>query len=152
MEATKADIIIRATPAQVMAVIADLPRYPAWSDGVVSAEVLEAYPDGRPRNVRMQMAVGPVSESCDLHYEWTGDDLVDWELISGGLISQLRGRYSCRDNGDGTTGVAYELELALTVPMIGTVRQRGERQILRAALRGLRRQVESLARAGESGD
>jgi len=144
MEATHADVLVHASPAEVMAVIADLPCYPLWSDGVVAAEVLERYPDGRPERARMRMVVGPFAEEFDLRYRWTGDEAVDWELTSGGLISQLRGRYTCQENGDATTTVGYELSLELTVPMIGTVRQRGERHILRSALRGLRRRVESV--------
>jgi ribosome-associated toxin RatA of RatAB toxin-antitoxin module len=142
MEATSAEITVRATPAAVMAVIADLPDYPSWSEGVVAGEVLQAYPDGRPQRGRIRVGMGPVNEDCELAYTWSGDDQVDWTLTSGGLISQLQGRYTCRDNGDGTTTVGYALSLELAVPMIGTVRQRGERQILRGALRGLRRQVE----------
>jgi len=146
MEATRAETTIHATPAAVMAVIADLPEYPAWSAGVVAAEVLQAYPDGRPQRARLRINAGPVSEQCDLQYDWDGDDQVNWEMTSGGLISQLRGRYTCQDNGDGTTTVGYELSVALAIPMIGTVRQRAERQILSTALRGLRRQVEAVAR------
>lgn len=141
MEATHAEITIHAAPSAVMAVIADLPSYPLWSVGVVGAEVLDAYPDGRPHRARIRMAVGPIVEECELDYVWSGDSAVSWQLVSGGLVSQLQGRYSCSDNGDGTTTVGYDLRLELTVPMIGTVRQRGERHILRSALRGLRRRV-----------
>jgi ribosome-associated toxin RatA of RatAB toxin-antitoxin module len=146
MEATSAEMTMHATPAEVMAVIADLPAYPGWSEGVAGAEVLTTYPDGRPRTGRLRVGIGGVSEDCELAYTWCGNDSVDWTLTSGGLISQLRGRYSCRDNGDGTTTVGYELRLELAVPMIGTVRQRGERQILRSALVGLQRRVESIPR------
>ena len=142
MEATTATTTIRATPAAVMAVIADLPAYPEWSDGVVSAEVLEEDAQGRPRTARMKMLVGPVNEVFELHYEW-GEDTVEWELTSGGLLSQLRGRYQCVGTDDGSTEVTYDLRLELALPMIGTVRQRGERQILNSALRGLRRRVEA---------
>ncbi len=143
MEATKAEITVRASPSEVMAVIADLPNYPSWSQGVVSATVLDTYADDRPRHVRMRIAAGPVAEVCDFDYTWFGDERVDWTLTSGGLISQLSGRYTCRDNGNGTTAVEYQLSLELAVPMIGTIRQKGERHILRSALRGLRQQVES---------
>lgn len=145
MEATHAEITIHASPAVVMGVIADLPSYPQWSIGVVDAEVIEADGDGRPRRARLRMAVGPIIEVCELAYQWHGDTAVEWELVSGGLISQLQGRYELADNGDGTTSVGYDLSLELTVPMIGTVRQRGERHILRSALRGLRRRVAQVA-------
>lgn len=144
MEATHAEISIDAAPDVIMDVIADLADYPRWSIGVVAAEVIEAYPDGRPHRGRIRMSVGPIIEDCELRYRWAAES-VEWELVSGGLISQLQGRYSCRPNADGTTNVGYDLSLELTVPMIGTVRQRGERHILRSALRGLRRRVAEVS-------
>jgi ribosome-associated toxin RatA of RatAB toxin-antitoxin module len=145
MEATHAAIAVSASPAAVMDVIADLPNYPLWSDGVVSAQITQREADGRPRRGRLRMSVGTITEDFELQYQWHGDESVEWEMVSGGLISALHGRYTCTDNGDGTTTVGYDLSLELTVPMIGTLRQRGERHILRSALRGLRRRVNETA-------
>ena len=41
MARTTSDIVIDATPAEVMAVIADFDDYPAWATGVRSADVVE---------------------------------------------------------------------------------------------------------------
>ena len=40
---TESSIVIEATPAAIMAVIADLAAYPQWSDGISSVEVLSLY-------------------------------------------------------------------------------------------------------------
>ena len=74
---------------------------------------------------------------------WSPPGRVEWELSTPGLITELHGRYICTDNGDATTDVAYDLSLELSVPMIGTVRQRAERNLLRGALKGLKKRAEA---------
>ena len=142
-EATHAEIVIGGSAERIMAVIADLPEYPKWSAGVRSAQVLQQFPDGRPKNVTLVLELGPIADSFGLEYAWQGNERVDWWLTDGTLLSDLRGTYACADNGDGTTTVTYDLAVELAVPMIGAVRQRGERHIVRAALRGLKRFVEA---------
>ena len=44
---TESSIVVNAAPAEVMAVIADLPSYPEWSDGVKSVEVTSEYEEDR---------------------------------------------------------------------------------------------------------
>ena len=48
-EQTTSSIVIDATPAQVMAVIADFPAYPEWAQGMKQVEVVEEGADGRAR-------------------------------------------------------------------------------------------------------
>lgn len=141
------EINVRASPAQVMAVIADLAHYPAWSEGVVSAAVVDREPDGRPRRAQMRLEAGGIAESCEFEYDWQGDSRVEWHLTSGTIISQLEGSYSCQDNGDGTTTVGYDLDLDVVIPLIGSVQQKATRRIVRSALRKLRDRVEEMAGA-----
>lgn len=150
VDLSHAEILVPATPEQVMDVIADLPNYPSWSAGIGSARVLEHFDDGRPRQALLGVDMGPFQDEYVLEYEWLGDRRVDWKLVQGSLITQLEGTYTCHDNGDGTTTVGYDLSLELDLPLIGTVQQRGERQITRSALRGLRRRVVDLV-GGEVG-
>ena len=39
-EQTESSIVIFAAPSVIMDVIADLPAYPQWSDGITSVQVL----------------------------------------------------------------------------------------------------------------
>ena len=56
---TESSIEINATPAQIMGVIADLPAYPQWSEGITSVEVLSIYEDdGRPADARFHIDSG----------------------------------------------------------------------------------------------
>ena len=45
VDQTQSSIVINAGPALIMNVIADLPSYPQWSDGIKEVVVLSLYED-----------------------------------------------------------------------------------------------------------
>ena len=139
---TSGSIDIDADAAAVMAVIADLPAYPEWSDGVKSVEVLTEYDDGRPGDARFTVESGPIKDSYVLAYEWEGDESVTWQLTEGGVLTAMDGAYVLTDNGDGTTHVDYRLQVGLSIPMIGMIRRKAEKVIVDTALKGLKARVE----------
>lgn len=139
---TTGSIDITADPATIMAVIADLPAYPEWSDGVKAVEVLTEFEDGRPGDARFTVESGPIKDSYVLAYDWNGDDSVSWELTEGGVLTQMDGTYALTDNGDGTTHVDYRLSVGLSIPMIGMIRRKAEKVIVDTALKGLKSRVE----------
>jgi ribosome-associated toxin RatA of RatAB toxin-antitoxin module len=139
---TESSIVIQATPAQVMAVIADIARYPEWSDGVKSVEVLTEYEDGRPADARFVLDAGAIKDSYELEYDWEDDSSVTWKLTQGQMLKALDGAYLLTDNGDGTTTVVYQLAVDVTIPMIGLIKRKAEKVIIDTALRGLKERVE----------
>jgi len=139
---TESSIVIHATPAQVMAVIADIARYPEWSDGVKSVEVLTEYEDGRPADARFVLDAGAIKDSYELEYDWEDDSSVTWKLTEGQMLKALDGAYLLTDNGDGTTTVVYQLAVDVTIPMIGLIKRKAEKVIIDTALRGLKERVE----------
>lgn len=146
---TQSSIDISATPAQVMAVIADLAEYPAWSDGINSVEVLSLYEDDdRPADARFVIESGVIKDTYELEYDWTGDTSVSWHLTKATVLTALNGRYDLTDKGDGTTAVQYTLEVDVKMPMIGMLKRKAEKVIVDTALKGLKARVESLASAG----
>ena len=141
-ERTESSTIINATPAQVMAVIADLPSYPEWSDGVKSVEVLTEYEDGRPADAHFVVDAGAIKDSYSLEYDWEEDRSVTWRLNEGQMLKALDGVYELTDNGDGTTTVVYQLSVDVSIPMIGLIKRKAEKVIIDTALRGLKERVE----------
>ena len=139
---TESSITIHAAPAAVMAVIADLPRYPEWSDGMKSVEVLTEFEDGRPGDARFVVDAGAIKDTYSLEYEWDGDRSVSWKLTEGGMLKAMDGSYVLRDNGDGTTTVAYRHAVDVSIPMIGLIKRKAEKVIVDTALRGLKERVE----------
>ena len=95
---TSGEITIEADQAKIMGVIADLPVYPDWSDGVESVEVLDTTADGRPDRARFKFSSGPIKDTYILKYTWHGDDSVDWTLEEGSVIKQQDGTYTLIPN------------------------------------------------------
>jgi len=139
---TESSIVINATPARVMAVVADLASYPEWSDGVKSVEVLSEYEDGFPADAHFVLDAGAIKDSYTLEYDWDGDRSVTWKLVEGQMLKALDGAYTLTDNGDGTTTVSYQLSVDVSIPMIGLIKRKAEKVIVDTALRGLKERVE----------
>ncbi len=143
-EQTESSTVIDASPAAVMAVIADLPAYPQWSDGITSVEVLSKYEDDdRPADARFQLESGPIKDVYELEYDWTGDTRVTWTLTKGEMLTAMDGEYALTDNGDGPTTVHYRLAVDVKIPMIGMIKRKAEKVIVDTALKGLKKRVES---------
>ncbi len=143
-EQTTSSIVIDASPAQIMDVIADFPAYPEWAKGVQTAEVRGTYPDGRATSVFFRVDVAPVKDEYTLDYIWYDDRQVTWTLGEGKMLTALDGSYTLVDLGDGSTEVAYRLALDVAIPLIGMLKRKGEKILIETALKGLKKRVESL--------
>jgi ribosome-associated toxin RatA of RatAB toxin-antitoxin module len=143
-EQTTSSIIIEASPSEVMDVIADFDSYPHWATGVKTAEVVSELPDGRAEKVFFKLDVSPIKDEYTLAYVWSGDDQVTWVLDQGKMLRALDGAYILTDRGDGTTDVTYRLALDVAIPLIGMLKRKGEKILIDAALKGLKKRVESL--------
>ncbi len=139
---TESSISINAAPAEIMGVIADLPTYPTWSDGVREVEVLTEYEDGRPADARFRLESGPIKDTYELEYTWDNDTEVSWTLTTGQMLKSMDGSYRLSDNGDGSTTVDYRLAVDINIPMIGLIKRKAERVIVDTALKGLKKRVE----------
>jgi ribosome-associated toxin RatA of RatAB toxin-antitoxin module len=142
-EQTTSSIIVNATPAQVMAVIADFEAYPEWAQGMKQAEVVEEGADGRAEQVHFELEAAPIKDSYTLAYDWQGDSAVQWNLVEGRMLKAMEGAYELRPSGDGTE-VTYRLAVEVSIPMIGMLRRKAEKVIIDTALKGLKKRVEAL--------
>ena len=142
---TESSIVIEAPPADVMAVIADFPAYPTWAKGVTVADVVSEFPDGRAEQVYFSLDVSPIKDEYTLEYVWSGDDHVTWTLVEGKMLRALDGAYVLTDLGARGTDVTYRLALDVSIPLIGMLKRKGEKILIDAALKGLKKRVESLA-------
>ena len=137
---TSASIDIDASPARVMAVIADFEHYPEWIDSMKSAEVLTSSA-GKAETVRMVLDHPLVKDDYVLAYQWQ-PSTVSWHLVEGTLLKAMDGSYVLEQRGGATT-VTYTLAVDVNLPMIGMFRRKAEKTIIDGALKGLKRRVEN---------
>lgn len=145
-ESSSRSILMGAPADRIAAVICDFDRYPEWTGALRSAEVVEAYPDGRARLVRFVLDAGPVRDEYVLAYEYAADlTRISWRLAAPSAVQKSQvGSYELADHGDGTCTVTYTLEVELSIPMLGMFRRKAERVIMDTALKELKRRVEAL--------
>jgi uncharacterized membrane protein len=134
-------IVVEAPAADVMAVIADFPAYPAWVSAAKQVEVLETGPDGRASRVHFVLDAGAVKDDYVLAYTWDGDHRVDWTLVRGQMQKQQDGSYVLEESG-GSTTVTYSITIDLSIPMLGLIKRKAEKVILDTALKELKKRVE----------
>jgi len=144
MARTSSDIVIDATPAAIMAVIADFPAYPSWATGMRSAEVVEG-PDDRPAQVHFVLDATPIRDEYDLAYTWNGDASVSWQLAGGAsMLKAMDGTYELDPVDTARTRVTYQLSVDVSIPLLGMLKRKAEKVIIDTALKGLKKRVESL--------
>ena len=148
-ESVSESVKINASPAEVMAVIANLEDYPNWSDGFTAVEIITNHDDGGPRDVSFAITTPVGKDSYELSYVWVGEESVSWTLNSdeqgkpkSSMMKKLVGSYTLVPDGDGTK-VTYTLEIDPKIPMMGFMKKKAAATIVDQALNGLKRRVES---------
>lgn len=137
-------IEIAASPDAIMAVIADFSDYPEWTGSVRECEVLEEFPDGRAKRVRLVIDAGVVRDDYQLEYDWAPDGhKVSWHLVSGQLQKSQHGSYTLEPQGPNSTLVTYSLTVDLSIPMLGLLKRKAEKVIMNTALKELKKRVET---------
>jgi ribosome-associated toxin RatA of RatAB toxin-antitoxin module len=133
------DIVIEATPDEIMDVLVDLESLSEWSSAHQKVEVTERDDEGRPSKSRQVVKVVGVSDEQVLDYT-VHDDGVSWTLVSSKQQRAQNGRYTLTPDGDATK-VQFELTIDPLVPLPGFLIRRGAKGLMDTATDGLRKQV-----------
>jgi ribosome-associated toxin RatA of RatAB toxin-antitoxin module len=133
------EVVIEATPEQILDVIADVESTPSWSPQYQKAEILESYPDGRPKQVEMTVKAAGLTDKMVIEYTWT-DSGVTWTLVSSGQLKKQDAGYTLTPNGEKTT-VKFDMSIDLSIPMPGFLLKRTLKGGMETATDGLRKQV-----------
>lgn len=141
---SKNSVTIEAAISDVVAVLSDLPAYPTWSTAIKSVEVLASDESGRASQVKISIDAGVMKDRVTLDYDWSkSPSEITFELDDADLLTEMTGAYKLVDNGDDTTTVAYELTVALSMPVPSMMRQKAERSTIDLALNQLKAKLES---------
>ncbi len=133
------EVVIEATPKEILDVVADVESMPEWSSIHQSAEVLERDAQGRPQRARMKVKTAGVTDEIVLAYTWR-DDGVTWKQESGKASRNQEGGYTLTPQGDNTR-TTFNLSLDPLVPLPGFVMKRAIKGVLEINTDGLRKQV-----------
>ncbi len=140
------EVVIEATPEQILDVIADIESTPTWSPQYQSAEVLEAYDNGRPKRVKMKIKTAGITDEQVVEYTWA-DDVVSWTLVSAGQLKSQEASYTLTADGD-KTKVRFDIAVDLSVPLPGFILKRAMKGGVETATDGLRKHVLKVKKGG----
>lgn len=112
MPTAKAEIVVDASPAQVMAVLVDHTSYPHFLPSVRRVEVVELAPD----DWRVTYTIRIIR---DLHYTLRlvrdGERSLSWSLMDEGVFLRNSGAWTLSALPDGRTRAEQHLEIQLAV-------------------------------------
>jgi ribosomal protein S28E/S33 len=136
------DIVIEASPEEILDVIADFETMPEWSEPHQSAEVLETGADGRPSKVKMKVKVAGITDEQVVAYTWSANE-VSWALVSSSQQKAQDGKYTLLPSGSAgeATLVKFEILADPNVPLPGFVLKRAVKGTIDSATKALRDRV-----------
>jgi ribosome-associated toxin RatA of RatAB toxin-antitoxin module len=141
------EVVIEATPKEILDVIADVETSPDWTPQQQSVEILDRGDDGRPRRVKMKVKTAGISDEQVVDYTWT-DDSASWTLVSAGQLKSQDANYTLTPEGD-KTKVKFELTVDPSVPLPGFILKRAIKGAMETATDGLRKQVLKVKKGGK---
>jgi ribosome-associated toxin RatA of RatAB toxin-antitoxin module len=141
------EVVIEASPEEILDIIADVEATPDWSPQYQRAEILEMGDDGRPRRVKMTVKTAGITDEMEIQYTWS-DDKVSWTLIKAGALKKQDASYTLTPDGD-KTKVRFDIAIDLSIPMPGFVLKRALKGGTESATEGLRKQVLKIKKGGK---
>ena len=136
------EVVIEATPEEILDVIADVESAHTWSPQYQSAEVLDTYKDGRPKRVKMKVKAAGMTDEMEVEYSW-GENTAGWTLVKSGQLKAQNATYTFTPAGD-KTRVRFDLEVDPSIPIPGFLLKRTLKGAMETATDGLRKQVLKL--------
>src|ERR1700712_618001 len=141
------DVIIEATPEEILDVIADVEATPDWSPQYQKAVILSKHPDGRPNQVEMTVKAAGLTDVMVIEYTWT-DSGVSWTLVKSGQLKKQDAGYTLSPDGT-ETKVRFDMAIDLSIPMPGFLLKRTLKGGMETATDGLRKQVLKVKKSGK---
>jgi Polyketide cyclase / dehydrase and lipid transport len=140
-------VVIEATPAEIMSVLFDLESLTEWSAAHQKVEVLERDVHGRPSKSRQTVKIVGISDEQVLDYSVHADG-VSWTLVSARQQRAQDARYWLTPDGD-STRVNFELTVDPIVPVPGFLIKKGAKGLMETATEGLRKRVLEVKKHAE---
>jgi hypothetical protein len=131
--------VIDATPEAILDALADIGAVPSWSSVHRHAEVVDRYPDGRPRHIRATLKIMGITDTEILEYHW-GRWWMVWDAEPTLQQHAQHGEYNLTPEA-GMTRVRFDLTIELSAPIPQFLIRRAKKIVLNVATEGLRGRV-----------
>jgi Polyketide cyclase / dehydrase and lipid transport len=141
------EVVIEATPGEIMDVLFDLESLTEWSSFHKKVEILERDQEGHPSKSRQAVKIVGVTDEQVLDYS-VHDDGVSWKLVSAKQQRAQEGHYTLTPEGD-STRVHFALTVEPSVPVPGFLVKRAAKGLMKTATDGLRKRVLEVHKPGE---
>ena len=137
------EVVFDASPEEILEALADVEAVPKWSSVHKRAEVLDRYPDGRPRHVRATLKIMGVTDKEVLEYHW-GPRWMVWDAADNIQQRGQHGEYNLTPEGTegDRTRVRFDITIDLAAPIPAFLIKRAKEIVLDVATEALRRRVE----------
>lgn len=136
------EVVIEATPKEILDVLADVERNPEWSPQYESAQIIDTHEDGRPKRVKMKVKAAGMTDEMEVEYTFT-ENSSGWKLIKSSQLKAQEGHYTLTPVGD-KTKVRFDLTVDPSIPIPGFLLKRTLKGAMETATDGLRKQVLKL--------
>ena len=136
------EIMIAASPQEVLDAIAAVEDLPKRSGSHQSAEVESRHRNGRPQRVRAKVSAAGFNDEEVTDYTWDEPHSVSWTLVSSSFQSVQNGTYTLTPSGGGTS-LKLDLEVDVKIRLPGIILKRILKGALDTGSKGMKKYVES---------
>lgn len=136
---------IEGAPEDCFATITDYETFPGWQRAVETAEVLDRYPDGLGRRVRVRADAKFRVVTYELEYHYEPPVKVWWDFVRGTGVDAIEGEFRFAPR-DGVTHATYRLGIDAGVPLPGLLAKRLTGEVMKRSVEDLREEVARRAR------
>jgi ribosome-associated toxin RatA of RatAB toxin-antitoxin module len=141
-DTVKDAIDVEASAEEIFEVATDFEAYPDWNANIKKTEVKKTDSKGRATEVWYEVDAKIKTVTYTLKYNYSkAPESFSWDLKEGD-VKKMKGSYTF-DEFDDVTEVRYEVQVDPGFPVPGFMKKQAEKQIAKAALKDLKKRVES---------
>jgi hypothetical protein len=134
------EVVFEAPLEAILDALADIETVPSWSALHKQAEVLDRYPNGRPRHVKATLKIMGITDKEVLEYHW-GERWMVWDAHETFQQRGQHGEYNLTPEGDDKTRVRFDIIMDLAAPIPEFIIKRAKKIVLDVATESLRKRV-----------
>ncbi|WP_193019818.1 SRPBCC family protein [Mycobacterium tuberculosis] len=135
---------VTADAASIMAIVADIERYPEWNEGVKGAWVLARYDDGRPSQVRLDTAVQGIEGTYIHAVYYPGENQIQTVMQQGELFVKQEQLFSVVATGAASL-LTVDMDVQVTMPVPEPMVKMLLNNVLEHLAENLKQRAEQLA-------